>query len=364
MKKKVLVGMSGGVDSSVAALLLIEQGYEVTGVTMEIWGSEYSSMFTGIERSTHACFGPGEEQDLEDARSVARALGIRFLTIDVKKEYHEHVIDYFKNEYLAGRTPNPCVRCNHRIKFGYLLTRARASGLDFDFFATGHYAIQFHDETTGRYGIRKAHDLSKDQSYFLSFLEQHQLRQIIFPLGSLLKSTVREKAHSIGLPVSSKKESQDFIERGDYSVLFKEKVEPGPILDVDGKLRGTHRGIIHYTVGQRRGIGVADRIPLYVIRIDRESNSIVVGPREKLFSSGLTAHDVNWILIPNLQEPIKAKARIRLAHREAPATLTPAGDGSVKVDFTEPQKGITPGQVVVFYDDDRVLGGGIIGDIR
>lgn len=355
---KVLVGMSGGIDSSVAAALLAGAGHDVAGVSMEIWDREASGKEIG--QAKHGCYGPGESQDIEDAREIARILGIPFFTIDVRKEYHEHVIDYVKREYIGGRTPNPCAMCNHRIKFGYLLQKARESGIGFDFFATGHYVIKYQDEMHGRFGLRKASDRAKDQSYFLSFLEQHQLERTLFPLGTHHKSEVRELARKYRLPVAEKPESQDFVGKAGYSSLFEEPSLPGPILDLEGNVRGTHSGIIHYTIGQRKGLGISDRNPLYVLKIDRDKNAIIVGPQERLYSPGLTARDMNWIGIAGLESPQTVKAKIRSAHKEEEALISPLEGNRVDVQFRNPQMGPTPGQVVVFYEDDRVLGGGII----
>jgi tRNA-specific 2-thiouridylase len=359
MKKRVLVGMSGGVDSSAAAALLLSQGYDVHGITMRIWKGEASSS----ETRTHACYGPGEEEDIEDARKVAQQLKIPFTVIGLEEEYHSCVITYFKDEYLRGRTPNPCVRCNHRMKFGLLLDRAKAQGLDFDFFATGHYAIKYRDQSTGRWSLRKALDRSKDQTYFLAFLEQHQLEGSLFPLGEMKKNEVRVYAESLHLPVTAKPESQDFIDSGDYGTLFDGPQEEGPILDLEGKKLGTHRGIIHYTVGQRKGLGISAKEPLYVIRIDMPGNALIVGPDSGLFSVSLTASSLNWVAIEKLGAPMKARARIRLSHKEAPALIEPEAHGMVRVTFDEAQRGATPGQAIVFYEKDLLLGGGIIEQV-
>jgi len=359
MTTRVLAGLSGGVDSSAAAALLLSQGYNVHGITMRIWRGDAQRSST----RAHACYGPGEEEDIEDARKVASQLGIPFTVIGLEEEYHSCVISYFKDEYLRGRTPNPCVRCNHRMKFGHLLERAKSLGLEFDFFATGHYAIKFQDPVTGRWSLRKAFDRSKDQTYFLAFLEQHQLEKSLFPLGEMKKKEVRAYAESLCLPVTAKPESQDFIDSGDYGTLFDGPQEEGPILDLDGKRLGTHRGIIRYTVGQRRGLGISAKEPLYVIRIDVVNNALIVGPDTALYSTSLIASSLNWVAIPSPGAPMKAHARIRLSHREAPALIEPIEEGVVRVTFEEAQRGATPGQAVVFYGKDLLLGGGIIEQV-
>lgn len=357
MKRKILVGMSGGVDSSVAAAICKAEGHDVTGITMKVWDGDPCCCESV---SKHACYGPGEENDIEDARKVAGLLDIPFLVIDLAKEYKDYVIEYFRNEYKEGRTPNPCVRCNHKVKFGYLLEKARNLGYEFDCFATGHYVIKYYHENNKRFGIRKAVDLKKDQSYFLSYLNQSQLSISHFPLGGLMKNEVRKMADKFKLPVKEKQESQDFIENGDYSLLFDHPPEPGPFIDTEGKILGYHKGIIHYTIGQRKGIGIANREPLYVLSINKKNNSITIGEKHKLFMEGLIASNINWISTDGLKDRIKAKARIRLTHKEAEAEIIPVENEMIKVLFDDPQIGITPGQIVVFYDEDRVIGGGMI----
>jgi tRNA-uridine 2-sulfurtransferase len=360
MKKRVLVGMSGGVDSSAAAALLATQGYDVHGVTMKIWSGEASS----TPARKHACYGPGEEEDIKDAALVAAKLNIPFTIIDLAKEYHSCIISYFKEEYLQGRTPNPCVRCNHRVKFGYLLQKASELGLAYDYFATGHYVINYQDPLSGRWGLKKAMDPSKDQSYFLAFLEQHQIEKALFPLGAMKKSEVKLYAQSLNLPVTSKPESQDFIDNGDYGTLFDEPLIEGPILDLQGNRVGKHRGIVHYTVGQRKGLGISAKEPLYVLRIDREHNAIIVGPETGLYSFSLTASALNWIAFEKLSAPREIRARIRLSHREAPALIEPGEKNKAMIRFHEPQRGATPGQAVVFYENEILLGGGIIDEVQ
>lgn len=354
-KTKVAVGLSGGVDSSVAAALLKEEGYEVIGITMMI----FDRSLPVRESQRHACYGPGEKEDLETAASVCKRLGIPFHTIDLISEYREYVIDYFRNEYLTGRTPNPCIVCNKRLKFGFLLEKAREAGIDFELFSTGHYAQIV--ESGGRFLLKRARDLSKDQSYFLYTLTPVQLSGTLFPVGDYTKREVREIARSLGLETATRPESQDFIMGSDYSALFdKDVIKEGNILDEDGNILGKHRGIIHYTVGQRRGLGISSPRPLYVTKIDAPNNSIVVSEREDLFSDGLMAKGLNLIATERLDRAHKVKAKIRLKHKEAPATLFPHKDNRAKIVFDKPQMSVTPGQSVVLYSGDIVFGGGII----
>jgi len=352
---KVAVAMSGGVDSSIAAALLKHGGYEVVGVAMKIWGGE-TLLREGIH---HGCYGPGEEEDIEDARKVAQVLEIPFYAFDLREEYKGEVLDYFRREYLAARTPNPCIRCNRMIKFDALVRKIRSSGLEFDYFATGHYARVKYDEEKRRFLLQKARDLRKDQSYFLYSLSQEQLEHTLFPLGSYTKEEVREIARGLGLAVYDKPESQDFT-AGGYSCLMEAVAQSGPILDKHENILATHRGIQFYTIGQRKGLGISSGQPLYVTAIDRERNTVVVGPREELYRDKLVASELNWIAIEKLEHPTKMKARIRYHHEEAEALVTPLYEGKVYVKFEEPQMAIAPGQAVVFYQGDMVMGGGTI----
>jgi tRNA-specific 2-thiouridylase len=360
----VAVGLSGGVDSAVAAHLLQRGGYRVIGLTMQIWDGTLPIPDEG--RS--GCYGPGEARDIEAAWTLAQRLGIPHHVISLAPEYTSEVLGYFRKEYSAGRTPNPCVRCNRSMKFGLLLERARAQGIAFDLFATGHYARVEPDTVTGRQVLLRAVDRAKDQSYFLSRLSQDQLRQVRFPLGRLTKPEVKAMAREIGWSdVADKQESQNFIESKHYGVLFEEREQtPGPIVDTQGTVLGQHRGIVHYTIGQRKGLGLGGTAdPLYVVRIDACSNTVVVGPHNGLFLSRLTAADLNWIALPaGPRTPLVIQAKIRQQHQEAEARLCllPEKDGSAEVVFAEPQMAVTPGQTVVFYDQDRVLGSGIIED--
>ncbi len=356
----VAVGLSGGVDSSVTAWILKQRGYRVIGLTMQIWDGSLPLPDEG--RS--GCYGPGEARDIAAAKALADRLGIPHHVVPLAPEYAAQVLDYFRAEYLAGRTPNPCVRCNRAMKFGLLLDRARAMGLAFDYFATGHYARVEHDSPGGRWLLRKAVDTAKDQTYFLSRLTQDQLAHVLFPLGALTKPQVKALAREIGwTDIAEKDESQNFIESKDYGVLFnRDGQTPGPILDLQGRVLGQHRGIVHYTAGQRKGLGIGGAgDPLYVVRIDACSNTVTVGSHADCFGSTLTAADLNWIApAPPPNEPGRVAARIRQQHREAPATLTVLPDGKATVDFDVPQMSITPGQTVVFYEEEMVLGSGII----
>jgi len=353
----VAVGMSGGVDSSLAAALLKMDGYDVVGITMKIFdGTDIASKCKG-----HACYGPGEADDIRRAGEVADFLGIPHHVIELEEEYKAHVLSYFTTEYLAGKTPNPCTRCNPVMKFGFLLDRARSAGISFDLFATGHYVQACWMDRYERHVIKKAADIEKDQSYFLYGLPKKMITKLLFPLGALTKETVRERAAQLRLPVADRPESQDFIEGGDYAGLFNEEdVRPGDIIDMNGNKMGTHRGIINYTVGQRRGIGIPYSEPLYVLRINAHDNTIVVAPKSYLYAKSLIAGQVNLIALDRIDSPMRIVAKIRQQHPGAAAQLSPLENGKVKVVFDTPQLAITPGQSVVFYDNDVVLGGGII----
>lgn len=354
-KVRVAVGLSGGVDSSVAAAFLKKEGYDVIGIAMKIFDS--SVAIKASQR--HACYGPDEKEDLEIAASVCKRLGIPFYTLDLVTEYRKYVIEYFRNEYLAGKTPNPCIACNQRLKFGFLLEKARQAGIDFELFATGHYAQIVESE--GGFLLKKSIDLLKDQSYFLYALTPEQLSGTLFPIGAYRKKRVREVARSLGLETATRPESQDFIVGGDYSPLFDRKeIKEGDIVDKDGNILGRHRGIIHYTVGQRRGLGISSQRPLYVIKIDAQRNRIVASEREYLFSNGLIASNLNLTAVERLDRPYEVKAKIRFKHREADATVFPYKNNMAKIIFHKPQMSVAPGQSVVLYSDDIVFGGGII----
>jgi tRNA-specific 2-thiouridylase len=307
----------------------------------------------------NACYGPNKKNDLASARAVCESLDIPFHIIDLRKEFTGFVIKYFRTEYLEGRTPNPCIVCNRILKFGFMLKKARETGIDFDVFATGHYARIV--EEGGRFLLKRPVDILKDQTYFLYSLSQSQLGCIIFPLGNYNKTDVREIARSIGLHTSDRPESQDFISGGDYTPFFREgEINEGDIVNKAGKVLGRHRGIIYYTVGQRKGLGIAAPNPLYVSEIDVENNRIIVSDQSEIMAKGLIAKDINLISVGNLDKPVRVEVKIRVQHKAAPALLSGLGSGRAEVIFDEPQLAITPGQSAVFYYGDIVLGGGVI----
>ncbi|MCX7007539.1 MAG: tRNA 2-thiouridine(34) synthase MnmA [Kiritimatiellaeota bacterium] len=355
----IAVGMSGGVDSTMAAWLLKQQGHQVLGLTMQIWDGSINLPDAG--RS--GCYGPGEARDIAAAEAAAKQLGIPHHVIGLTEEYKEWVLDYFRAEYRAGRTPNPCVVCNHRLKFGLLLERAQASGVVFAKFATGHYARVETDATTGLVRLLRGVDPKKDQSYFIARLTQTQLRGLAFPLGAMQKTEVLQLACANGFAeVAAKDESQDFIESEDYSPLFKAgESRPGPIMDTAGKVLGKHRGIIHYTIGQREGLGVASAYRLYVKEIRAATNTIILGQRDEVLTGSCRVADVNWISGTPPPDGTECLARLRYRHTGAAAKLIAEPGGEWRAEFAEPQFAVTPGQAAVFYAGDEVLGGGWIG---
>ncbi len=358
--KQALVGMSGGVDSSVAAYLVREAGFETTGATMRLFDNET----IGIDSKTCCSLS-----SIEDACAVANKLGIGYVVYDMRSDFRDEVIDRFVRAYEHGSTPNPCVACNKYLKFDRLYELAARDLLENGeselYVATGHYAV-IEKSAGGRYMLRKGRDMSKDQSYFLYDLTQEQLSRTLFPLGSLTKAEVREIAESQDLVTAKKRESQDicFVPGGDYASFIcgytGHEYPQGDFVSIDGNVMGTHKGIIHYTIGQRKGLGLALKKPAYVLDIDTERNRVVLGDNEELFTRELTAGDFNWVSTAAPHGDIKAMARIRYRHHEAPARVVPLSEDTVRIVFDEPQRAITRGQSVVVYDDDYVLGGGII----
>lgn len=355
-KATVAVGLSGGVDSSLAAAILKESGYNVIGLTMKIWRGAYKIQ----EGLKHACFGPGEEEDIAACERLSAKLGIEYRVIDLSEEYEHFVIEYFKKEYLEGRTPNPCIVCNRELKFGFLVDRARSAGLVFDFFATGHYARK---ETRGGITfLKQAKDGAKDQSYFLYGLDSARLATILFPLGEMTKEEVRSLARLHGLEVAEKPESQDFVAGGDYAPLFENPAPvAGDIVDAKGAVLGTHRGLPFYTIGQRRGIGVnAGTTPLYVLALDAKNNRIIVGPNTGLFSSGLISRNFRFQDAKMGAGAVQGLAKIRQNHKSVACSLS-MSDGGAKIEFEVAQRAVAPGQSVVLYSEEGlVVGGGII----
>lgn len=346
--------MSGGIDSSVAAALLKQQGYAVTGVMMKLWDGEEIPDGT----SGRSCFGPGEEKNIEEARNIAGMLGIPLHVFDLSAEFRRDVIGYVNREYTTGRTPNPCIRCNLKVKFEALWQKTRESGIEFDVFATGHYCRVEYSQERNRYLLKKGRDLKKDQSYFLAFLSQAQLSRTIFPVGGMTKDETKETARKLGFETAEKPESQDFIAAGYRSLIGESK--PGKIRNRLGELLGDHPGIANYTIGQRKGLGISSPEPCYVIDIDPKTGDITVGGREDVFCDELTTSGLNWIAFDKLEEPVRLMVKIRSTHPETEALVSPGGTDRVRVKFTEPQMAVTPGQAAVFYIGDIVAGGGII----
>ncbi len=355
MKKltRVIVAMSGGVDSSVTAAILHNQGYEVIGMMLRLWNEP------GTESQNRCC----TSDSMALARRVAARLNIPFYVIDAKQIFYDNVVSYFKQGYLQGNTPNPCLVCNQRIRWGFLLQHALALGAEA--MATGHY-VRLRRDDSGEVQILRAIDDRKDQSYVLHVLNQEQLKHALFPLGEYTKSQVREMAHDFGLPVASRPDSQDlcFLGNGDYrSFLIRNQPEvqkPGPILNVAGRRLGLHQGLAFYTIGQRKGLGIASPVPLYVVEKDPSNNTLIVGPKETLGKDSFRATNVNWVSGTPPEGPFRAEVKIRYKAAYAWGTVTPLGDDKVKTQLDEPLRDITNGQAAVFYDGEICLGGGII----
>ncbi len=356
-KTRVVVGMSGGVDSSVTAYLLQKQGFEVIGVTMKLWPQDCAAILED------KCCGP---QAMRDARGVAHHIGIPHYVVDDQAFFQRKVVDYFAAEYRSGRTPNPCILCNEHVKFGSLLDRARQMGAEF--VATGHYArIEKAGENGNtRFLLKRGLDRRKDQSYFLFSLRQDQLASSRMPLGALSKAETRALAAELGLKVADKEESMEicFVPENDYGKFLRETMQVAPrqgeIVDTRGRVLGKHTGIENFTIGQRKGIGVAAPKPYYVVALEPEHNRVVVGSNDDLLSGEFVAHDVRWIPFDAPPGPVECTVQIRHSHAGAPATVTAEENGRVRVRLREPQRAVTPGQAAVFYQDDLVLGGGWI----
>jgi tRNA-specific 2-thiouridylase len=365
---KIAVAMSGGVDSSAAAALLLAEGHELVGFTMQLWNQRRGLNVDedGEPLPSRCC----SLDDVYDARRVAGELGFPFYVLNLERDFEREVVEPFVKSYLGGETPIPCVACNSRLKFASLDRLARSLGCDK--VATGHYARIVHDEAANRHRLLRGLDRRKDQTYFLWELTQEQLSRALFPLGSMTKDEAREAARAHNLGVASKKESQEicFVPDGDYAGFIDRYLEAegrqderpprGEIVDTAGRVVGEHEGVHRYTVGQRRGIGVSRPLPLYVVRVEPEANRVVVGESDELLSSQFEAAGVNWVAFDQPAEPVRARVRVRYRHEEAPATVMPLASGRVRVRFDEPQRAVTPGQATVFYRGDEVLGGGWI----
>ena len=372
----VVVGMSGGVDSTLTALMLKEKGCRVIGVTMSLWDGKLPEIKTN-KPMKEACYGPGEEENIEECKKFCAEHGIEYHVIEVQETYRQKVLEYFKAEYRAGRTPNPCIQCNRYIKFGALLDGIQNLSIDYDYFCTGHYA-KIVRPSEGVFGsdkkpcmISTAADITKDQTYFLNRIPSSVLEKVRFPLATMKKAEVFELAKKANLEAANREESQDFIGEEYFDLLFSDKPSvPGDIIDLDGHVLGKHKGIEHYTIGQRRGLGVAVSYPVYVQAIDAKNNVVVLAPNDALNSSALVADDFVWPADIEPNEEFEAEVKIRLASRPVKAKITryvpEAGDDfSYKgqpwlVTFCEPQRAVAPGQSAVLYKDNVILGGGII----
>lgn len=361
MKTKVMMAMSGGVDSSTAAALLCRQGYEVTGVTMQIWPDE--EVADRVDKNGGCCSLPA----MKDARVVAEKLGITHHVFDFRDVFNQQVIANFGEEYLKGRTPNPCIRCNQYVKWDTFLELAKS--LEMDYIATGHYARIEREPESGRFLLKKGADSRKDQSYVLYTMNQDQLAHTMFPLGEFIKDQIREKAREFDLPVAERPESQEicFIPDNDYRRYLREhlaqEINPGPIINLKGEVLGEHPGVPFFTIGQRKGLGLAAPNPYYVIALEPEKNQVIVGEENDLFAKGLVAKDLNLIAIDKPEQPLRVEVKIRYATPAAKAVLFYGSCDEARVEFEQPQKAITPGQAAVFYQDDLVIGGGTIDSV-
>ena len=355
MTKKALIAMSGGVDSSVAALIMKDKGYDCTGCTMRLYGNEDA----GIDKGHTCC----SLDDVEDARSVARRLGMPYYVFNFSEDFNEKIIEKFIHCYEQGITPNPCIDCNRYMKFDKLFDRAEVLGCDY--VVTGHYA-RIEEPSDGTFQLKKALDLSKDQSYVLYSMTQEQLRKTQFPLGGLEKSKVRSIAEANGFVNAAKPDSQDicFVPDGDYARVIRLRTgkhyDEGNYVDINGNVLGRHKGIIHYTIGQRKGLGIAFGKPTFVVDIRPETNEVVLGTNDELFGRELNVTDFNWIAGTAPSDSFSCKAKIRYRQEEQPATASILPNGDVHISFDEPQRAITKGQAAVLYDGDTVLGGGVI----
>ena len=360
----VLVGLSGGVDSSVAALLLKQAGYDVIGVTMSIWRKRDDITTTC---SHGGCYGPDEEEDIKDAECAAEKIGIPYYVFDCADEYEKIVLDNFKQEYISGRTPNPCIRCNASVKFGVLPYLAKKHGIMFDKFATGHYA-RVEKDTDSKFTLKSALSANKDQSYFLYRLKQKTLSSVILPLGIKTKDEIRAIAKSYGLKAADKPDSQDFY-GGNYNELLKIPAKRGNIVNMDGKILGEHNGIWNYTIGQRRGLCVSAPKPLYVLELRPETNEVVAGYADETFKKALYADDISLVkedleLFEHIINTKRITAKTRSTQKPVNVRVYLDNDIRIRVEFDDLQKSITPGQSVVLYDNEIVLGGGIINEIE
>lgn len=355
MADRVLVAMSGGVDSSVSVKLLLDEGYDVAGATMRL----YSNEDIGLDKTRTCC----SLNDVEDARFVAFKLGIDFHVFNFSDDFKHYVIDNFVDTYLTGGTPNPCIECNKHLKFAKFYERAKLLG--FDHIATGHYATREYDEKSGRWLLKRSPDRSKDQSYVLYSMTQEQLAHTLFPVGEMHKDKIRDIAEENKLINANKPDSQDicFIPDGDYAGFITKRCgeqQSGDIVLSDGTKLGIHKGLIHYTIGQRKGVGVSYSEPLFVVAKDMEHNRLIMGKAEEVYSDSLVAGDVNFIPFDTLTKPITCTAQTRYHQKDAECTVSPMNDGNVLVTFKEPHKAISKGQAVVFYDGEYVIGGGTI----